>query len=99
MNTTTKRFTNTQSGNQVYLISDEEKFSKYHERLSFDLAIIIEGATDEKGYEYYAPQICRYTELPTHLDRVYTCLDDALSQVEQYLDSIGVIWSYDTTGE
>jgi hypothetical protein len=99
MNTTTKRFTNIQSGNQVTLISDGEKFSKYHERISSDLAIIIEGATDENGYEYYAPRISRYTELDKYLDRVDTCLDDALSQVEQYLDSIGIIWSYDITGE
>jgi hypothetical protein len=99
MNTTTKRFTNTQSGNQVTLISDEEKFSKYHERISSDLTIIIEGVTDGNGYEYYAPRISRSTELDTHLDRVDTCLDDALSQVEQYLDSIGIIWSYDIAGE
>jgi hypothetical protein len=94
MNTTTKRFTNTQSGNQVTLISDKEKFSKYHEKISSELTIIIEGATDENGYEYYAPRISRSTELDTYLDRVDTCLDDSLSQVEQYLDSVGMAWSY-----
>jgi hypothetical protein len=92
-----KRFINSQSGNNVTIIYDGDYVHKYHERISPNLAIVIEGSLDEKGFVAYTPKISRDTDLDTYLETVCTCLDDALSNVETYLESIGVIWGFELT--
>jgi hypothetical protein len=92
-----KKFVNPQSGNNVTIIYDEDYVHKYHERISPNLTIVIEGSLDEKGHATYTPKISRDTDLDTYLEPVHTCLDDALSNVETYLGSIGVIWGFELT--